>query len=91
MNITGSRIKPHPEERRRQPLASAVAVALERYFEQLDGHEPDNLYRMVIEEVERPLLQCVMEQTAGNQCKAATWLGISRGTLRKKLRLHDLL
>lgn len=78
------------KERRQQPLSSAVGVALELYFEQLDGQKPDNLYRMVLDEVERPLLECVMSHCRGNQSKAAEYLGLNRGTLRKKLRLYGL-
>lgn len=78
------------KERRQQPLSSAVSVALELYFEQLGGQKPDNLYRMVIDEVERPLLQCVMSHCRGNQSKAAEFLGLNRGTLRKKLKLYGL-
>ena len=79
-----------PGERRRQPLSSAVKVALEIYFDNLKGGTPDDLYRMVIKEVERPLLECVMDRCKGNQTKAAQCLGVTRGTLRKKLRDHNL-
>ncbi|MDX5333895.1 MAG: DNA-binding transcriptional regulator Fis [Gammaproteobacteria bacterium] len=72
------------------PLAEAVKQALERYFQHLDGHAPGELYRMVIEEVERPLLDCVMRHCGGNQTRAAEHLGINRGTLRKKLRQYGL-
>ena len=72
------------------PLAEAVKAALERYFEHLDGHAPGELYRMVIEEVERPMLECVMRHCGGNQTRAAEHLGINRGTLRKKLKQYDL-
>ena len=72
------------------PLAEAVRQALERYFEHLDGHAPGELYRMVIEEVERPMLECVMRHCGGNQTRAAEHLGINRGTLRKKLKQYGL-
>ena len=45
----------------------------------------------MISEVEGPLLKAVMQYTGGNQSRAAEILGINRGTLRKKLRIHDLL
>ncbi|MCU7922201.1 MAG: Fis family transcriptional regulator, partial [Candidatus Thiodiazotropha sp. (ex Dulcina madagascariensis)] len=48
------------------------------------------LYRLVMNEVEAPLLESVMKHTGGNQTQAATILGISRSTLRKKLSLYDL-
>ncbi len=77
-------------ERASQPLASAVKNALEQYFTQLDGHEAGDLYRMVMEEVERPMLECVMRHCGGNQTRAAETLGINRGTLRKKLKHYGL-
>jgi Fis family transcriptional regulator len=77
-------------EPRTETLGEAVKAALDRYFETLDGHHADDLYRMVIEEVERPLLECVMFHCGGNQTRAAQYLGLNRGTLRKKLRHHGL-
>lgn len=77
-------------ERRKHPLASAVHVALERYLNDLDGHSPNNMYQMVIDEIERPLLEIVMQFTGGNQSKAAELLGLNRGTLRKKLAQHNI-
>ena len=77
-------------ERRKDPLGSAVKTALERYLRDLDGHSPDNLYQMVIDEIERPVLEIVMQHVGGNQSKAAELLGINRGTLRKKLAQHNI-
>jgi Fis family transcriptional regulator len=37
-------------------------------------------------EVEEPLFKVVMDHVGGNQSRAATILGINRGTLRKKLK-----
>lgn len=73
-----------------KPLHCTVREALETYLQELDGELPENLYEVVINEVERPLLQTVMDFCGGNQTRAATMLGINRGTLRKKLRLHKL-
>ncbi|HHH35805.1 MAG TPA: DNA-binding transcriptional regulator Fis [Gammaproteobacteria bacterium] len=78
-------------ERRQQPLSACITAALERYFHDLDGHEPQKLYEMVIAEVEQPMLKVVMKQARGNQCRAAEILGINRGTLRKKLEKYKLL
>src|SRR5688572_6270988 len=74
-----------------QPLHDSVRQALESYFMQLKGQAPTNLYEMVLAEVEVPLLEAVMEYTKENQSRAAILLGISRGTLRKKLKLYGML
>jgi Fis family transcriptional regulator len=73
-----------------EPLRQCVSDAMQRYFNNLDGHGANNLYRLVMNEVEAPLLESVMQHTGGNQTHAATILGISRSTLRKKLSQYDL-
>ncbi|MCU7923477.1 MAG: Fis family transcriptional regulator, partial [Candidatus Thiodiazotropha sp. (ex Dulcina madagascariensis)] len=45
---------------------------MQRYFKNLDGHGANNLYRLVMNEVEAPLLESVMKHTGGNQTQAAT-------------------
>lgn len=79
------------QERRKKPLGSAVQTALTCYFSDLNGHPPDDLYDMVIKEVERPLFEAVMNHVRGNQSKAAKILGINRSTLRKKLENYKLM
>ena len=44
-----------------------------------------DLYEALLRRIERPLLERVLEHTAGNQLRAAALLGINRNTLRKKL------
>jgi len=51
----------------------------------LDGPETGEIYRGVLECVERPLLAAVLAHTDGNQIRAAALLGINRNTLRKKI------
>ncbi|MCE8019756.1 DNA-binding transcriptional regulator Fis [Halomonas sp. MCCC 1A11036] len=74
-----------------QPLREAVDAAMRRYFDHLDGGTATDLYAMVMAEVEAPLLASVLEHTQGNQTRAAEMLGLNRGTLRKKLKQHDLI
>ena len=45
----------------------------------------ENVYRSVLERIERPLLETVLAKTDGNQIRAAALLGINRNTLRKKI------
>ena len=72
-------------------LRDHVEEAMAQYFDQLDGQPTTELYQMVLEQVESPLLTAVMKYTGNNQSKAAEMLGLNRGTLRKKLKQYDLL
>ena len=74
-----------------QPLHESVRQAIENYFLQLKGEIPKNLYDLVLAEVEEPLMRAVMEFTNNNQSRAAIVLGLSRGTLRKKLKAYGML
>ncbi|MFA6038348.1 MAG: DNA-binding transcriptional regulator Fis [Legionellales bacterium] len=73
------------------PLRDSVKTAVEKYFTHLDGQQITDLYEMVLSEVEEPLFQTLMRITGGNQSLAAKILGLSRGTLRKKLEQYDLM
>lgn len=72
-------------------LRQTVESAVKGYFQQMGDQPITELYDLVLAEVEDPLLKSVMEETRGNQSKAAVTLGLSRGTLRKKLKEYDLL
>jgi len=72
------------------PLCKCVQRSLKSYFKDLNGEKPRDIYSMVIKEIEKPLLEVVMEQAKSNQTKAAEILGINRNTLRKKLKYYGL-
>ena len=52
--------------------------------------KPENVYELLMAEVELPLIQTTMEYTGGNQSRAAKILGINRGTFRKKLAHYGI-
>ncbi len=79
-----------PEPSPATPLRDQVQDALSEYFQRLDGHMPSHLYKLVLQEVEPPLLETVMHHAGGNQTRAAEILGINRATLRKKLKQYGL-
>ena len=80
----------HTEQQEISQLYNAVKHSIRRYLYELDGTTPHDMYELVLKQIERPLLEAVLEHTRGNQSKAAEYLGLNRGTLRKKLRLYDL-
>ncbi|SFM73752.1 Fis family transcriptional regulator [Variovorax sp. OV329] len=75
----------------KKQIEDCVRSSLEGYFRDLRGTEPDGMYDMLVNVVEKPLLDVVMSRAEGNQSKAAQWLGLNRNTLRKKLVEHKLL
>jgi len=74
----------------KEPLRECVRDALDSYFRQMGDHGASDLYQLVLNEVEQPLLETVMQHAEGNQTRAAQILGISRSTLRKKLTAYNL-
>ncbi len=86
----GSGHGPGVSAARQVTLRNHAADALSAYFASLNGHRPGRLYELVMREVEEPLFRAVMDYTDGNQVRAASILGINRGTLRKKLREYGL-
>jgi len=79
----------HPQQEEK-PLRACVEDAMQGYFKQLEGHPTNELYQLVLQEIEEPMLRSVLEYTKGNQSKASELLGINRGTLRKKLKMYGL-
>ncbi len=70
----------------RKIVQSAVRGLLKRYGD----NQPEDLFKLVIEEVEKPMLEEVLRFTSGNQCRSAEILGVSRGTLRARMRQYNL-
>ncbi len=71
-------------------LRDNVTQAMDDYFRCLDGEKATDVYHMVLTEVESALMASVLRYVDGNQSKAAECLGISRGTLLKKLTRYQL-
>lgn len=67
-------------------LEGIVNAKLRASLVNMDKMESGDLYDVVIEQVERPLIRFVLEKTRWNQVKAADILGINRNTLRKKIQ-----
>jgi len=73
-----------------EPLSECVRKAMRFYLRHLGEYEARGLYQMVIAEVERPLIETLLEHTQGNQTQAARMLGVSRSTLRKKMAHYGI-
>jgi Fis family transcriptional regulator len=68
-----------------QPIERCIQEVVAAYFRDLKGAEPHGMHQMVMDAVEKPLLEAVLKQAGGNQSKAAEWLGMHRNSLRRRL------
>lgn len=81
----------------RQPASatSGSSVSVAEFVAGLLGRaergEVQDAHAQVIEAVERELYSQAIARAEGNQAKAARWLGLSRFTLREKLRHLNLI
>ncbi len=72
-------------------LSETTKTTVQEYLQLLGDQDASFLYRQVMDEVERPLLETLMTHTNGNQSRTAAYLGINRATLRSKLKRHSLI
>jgi two-component system nitrogen regulation response regulator GlnG len=79
--------EPPPAAYAEMSLEDVVRMKLKEYFRQTGDVQPSDLYSLIMERIERPLIELTLERTNGNQLQAATILGINRNTLRKKISL----
>ena len=71
-------------------IVSCIRKAIGGYLNDLDGEKTGNLYSMVIQSVEKPLIEIAIQHTKGNQTQAAELLGINRNTLRQKMKQFQI-
>jgi two-component system response regulator AtoC len=69
-----------------EPTAS-VAFDWDAFVSERIGAKSENLYAESLERMEREVLVRVLRYTEGNQLQAARILGITRGSLRNKIRM----
>ena len=71
-------------------LENLVEYKISRFLEKLGQYYPEDLYSLIIQKVEKPLIKQILLHTGGNQVHAARVLGINRNTLRKKIKIYSL-
>ena len=74
------------DKRGTELLRGYVRQAVEHYFRRPDRHDASGLLKLVVAEVELPLCEAVLAHAGENRSRAASILGINRGTLRNKTR-----
>lgn len=73
-------------------LESLVKSKLEILFRQQKEAdvELNDLHKIILEQVEKPLIELSLRQNRGNQVKTARLLGINRNTLKKKIDTYRI-
>ena len=71
-------------------LDEVVQRVVRQYLADMGGTDPDNLHTLIVNAVESPLIRTVLEHTGGNQSRAAEILGITRTTLRNRIKRYQL-
>jgi len=68
------------------PLEELMYVRLGRFFDQLNGRGVPDLYRVLLEQVDRAVLRQALERSDGQLGAAARFLGVDRNTFARKAR-----
>ena len=69
-------------------LNKSVEQKVKAHLLVMDDRHIVDLYKLVVEEIEMPLYKAVIEYCRYNQFRAAILLGVSRGTLRARLKYY---
>jgi len=72
------------------PLREHVQATIRQYLEDMGSTEPEHVYRKLLAEIEPPLIEEVLRYADGNQSRSARILGMTRNTLRSKLRQYSI-
>lgn len=72
------------------PFGEHVRAAVRQYLARIDGFDTGGLHALVMAEAEKALIGTILEESGYNQTRAAQTLGLSRGTLRKKIARYGL-
>ena len=72
-------------------LCEAVGSSVNTFLKQCGDLPPNNLYQLVLEQVEEPMLELLMAKTNDNQTEVTRMLGLARGTVRTKLKRYGMI
>lgn len=72
------------------PLREEVRKKINQFLLDMGNTEPEHVYRKLLAEVEPPLIEEVLKFTGGNQSRAARILGMTRNTLRTRIRRYNI-
>ncbi|WP_235826848.1 helix-turn-helix domain-containing protein [Facilibium subflavum] len=87
------KLKPDESSAETFPLREVVRKRVQQFYKSIsqEGLRPEDVYQLIMEETEWPMIEATMEFTGHNQSRSARILGLNRGTFRKKLEQYSAL
>ena len=72
-------------------LSAIVKKEAKSFIKNMNGNESaSNMHSLFLNDTERTLIDTVLDLCKGNVTKSADLLGISRGTLIKRIKEYDI-
>ena len=72
------------------PISKIIKNESLSYINKMNGQGVSNLHNLFISEVEKSLIATVLNHLNGNVTKTASYLGINRGTLIKRIKEYGI-
>ncbi|MBD62487.1 MAG: Fis family transcriptional regulator [Gammaproteobacteria bacterium] len=72
------------------PISKIIKNESLSYISKMNGQGVSNLHDLFISEVEKSLIATVLNHLNGNVTKTASYLGINRGTLIKRIKEYGI-
>jgi two-component system nitrogen regulation response regulator GlnG len=83
-------IKPLEDETHKSNFSLLVRNNLAEFVARMVQADAGDIRKLIMDQVEAPLIEMVLKEVGGNQIKASKALGINRNTLRKKIREYGI-
>lgn len=68
------------------PLEELLYLRLGQFFDQLHGRKVPELYKVLLDQMDRAVLRQALERSEGQLGAAAEFLGVDRNTLARKTK-----
>lgn len=73
------------------PLEELLYLRLGQFFDQLDGRKLPEVYKVLVDQMDRAILRQALERSQGQLGAAAELLGMDRNTLSRKAKRLQVL
>lgn len=86
LTAPGRLAKRWPVDPLKLPLEELLYLRLGQFFDQLDGRKLPDVYKVLLDQMDRAILRQALERSSGQVGAAAALLGVDRNTLARKAK-----